>query len=297
MNSQRSDAIDGGIEEAPAGGGTDTQAEGTPAVEIVSAGNEVLIGDVQDTNSHWLCVKVTGLGGLVRRTVMLRDDVTAIAAEVRGALARRPALVFTVGGLGPTSDDRTLEGVALGLRVPLTLHPDAERMVAARYREFYERGYVPFPELNEARRKMAVLPAGARPVDNPVGGAPGVLVEHEGTAIVSLPGVPGELMAIVERSLDPLFARLFGTAHYEERSLLLHLQDESAVADILRRAEQQHPAVYVKSRAKLLGSEPAIRITLSARGEGYAAVAALLEPVAAQLLAQVRAAGFAIDAE
>ena len=296
-DSRRSDAIDKGIGEAPACDDADTRAEHAPAVEIVSAGNEVLIGDVQDTNSHWLCVKITGLGGLVRRTVMLRDDVTVIAAEVRGALARHPALLFTVGGLGPTSDDRTLQGVALGLGVPLTLHHDAERMVAARYREFYERGYVPFPELNEARRKMAVLPAGAQPVDNPVGGAPGVLMEHEGTAIVSLPGVPGELMAIVERSLEPLFTRLFGTTHYEERSLLLHLQDESAVADILRRAEQQHPAVYVKSRAKMLGSEPAIRITLSTRGESEAAVAALLEPVAAQLLTQVAAAGFTIEAE
>ena len=272
-------------------------ARGAPIVEIVSAGNEVLIGDVLDTNTNWLCVKVTGLGGLVRRTVMLRDDVTAIAAEVRGALARGPALLFTVGGLGPTSDDRTLEGVALGLGVELELHPEAERMVAERYREFYERGYVPFPELNEARRKMARLPAGARPLTNPVGGAPGVLVERDGTSIVSLPGVPGELKKIVEESLDEPIARLFGRAHYEERSLVVQLQDESAIADILRRAERDHPDVYVKSRAKLLGSEPVIRITLSGRGESEAAVAALLAPAAQQLLTQVAAAGFGIREE
>jgi molybdopterin-biosynthesis enzyme MoeA-like protein len=109
--------------------------------------------------------------------------------------------------------------------------------------------------------------------------------------------VPGELEAIVDRSLDDVFARLSGTAHYEERSLVLHLQDESAVADILRRAEGEHPQVYVKSRAKMLGSEPAIRITLSARGEGEADVAALLAPAAEQLLAQIAAAGFRIEAE
>jgi molybdopterin-biosynthesis enzyme MoeA-like protein len=99
--------------------GAEERQTAAPIVEIVSAGNEVLIGDVLYTNTNWLCVKVTGLGGLVRRTVMLRDDVEAIATEVRGALARRPALLFTVGGLGPTSDDRTLEGVALGLGVRL----------------------------------------------------------------------------------------------------------------------------------------------------------------------------------
>ena len=214
---------------------------GAPIVEIVSAGNEVLIGDVLDTNTNWLCTRVTGLGGLVRRTVMLRDDVEAIAAELRGCLVRRPALVFTVGGLGPTSDDRTLEGVALGLGVGLELHPEAERMVAAKYAEFFAAGHVPFPELNENRRKMARLPAGAEPLVNPVGGAPGVLCRSGATSIVSLPGVPGELMAIVDESLGPLAAEVFGEARYEERSLEVELQDESAIADILRAAEEQHP--------------------------------------------------------
>jgi len=143
----------------PTHGPADPQT-GAPIVEIVSAGNEVLIGDVLDTNTNWLCTRVTGLGGLVRHTVMVRDDIEAIAEELRGSLARRPALVFTVGGLGPTSDDRTLEGVALGLGVRLQLHPEAERLVAAQYAEFHAAGYVPFAELNDSRRKMARLPAG-----------------------------------------------------------------------------------------------------------------------------------------
>jgi nicotinamide-nucleotide amidase len=267
---------------------------GAPIVEIVSAGNEVLIGDVLDTNTNWLCARVTALGGLVRRTTMLRDDVDAIGAELHGCLDRRPALVFTVGGLGPTSDDRTLEGVALGLGVPLQLHAEAERMVAAKYEEFFAAGFVPFPGLNENRRKMARLPAGADPLVNPIGGAPGVLCRSGETRIVSLPGVPGELKAIVDESLGPLMAQVFGVARYEERSLEVELQDESAIADILRAAEEQHPAVYVKSRAKVLGSTRVITVTLSGRGESDAAVAALLAPAADQLLAQIAAAGFAV---
>lgn len=269
-------------------------ATGAAIVEILSAGNEVLIGDVLDTNTNWLCTRVTGLGGLVRRTVMLRDDVHAIGAELRGCLGRAPALVFTVGGLGPTSDDRTLEGVALGLGVPLELHPGAERLVAAKYEEFFAAGYVPFPELNEDRRKMARLPAGAEPLVNPVGGAPAVLCRSGGTRVVSLPGVPGELKAIVDDSLDALVAEVFGDAHYAERSLEVELQDESAIAGILRAAEEGHPEVYVKSRAKVLGSTRAIAITLSGRGESEAAVAALLAPAAEQLLAQIAAAGYAV---
>jgi nicotinamide-nucleotide amidase len=279
----------------PTHGPTDP-ATGAPIVEILSAGNEVLIGDVLDTNTNWLCTRVTHLGGLVRRTVMLRDDVDAIGAELRGCLGRRPALVFTVGGLGPTSDDRTLEGVALGLGVELQLHTEAERMVTAKYREFYEAGYVPFPELNENRRKMARLPAGAEPLVNPIGGAPGVLCRGGGACIVSLPGVPGELKSIVDESLQALIAEIFGEARYEERSLEVELQDESAIADILRAAECEHPAVYVKSRAKVLGSTSVIRVTLSGRGESEAAVAALLAPAAEQLLAQIAAAGFSVRA-
>ncbi len=267
---------------------------GAPIVEIVSAGNEVLIGDVLDTNTNWLCTRVTALGGLVRRTVMLRDDVDAIGAELRSCLGRVPALVFTVGGLGPTSDDRTLEGVALGLGVPLRLHPEAERMVTAKYEEFFAAGHVPFPELNESRRKMAWLPAGAEPLVNPVGGAPGVLCRSGQTRVVSLPGVPGELKAIVDASIGPLVTEVFGDARYEERSLEVELQDESAIAGILRAAEEQHPAVYVKSRAKVLGSTRVIKVTLSGRGESDAAVAALLAPAADQLLAQIAAAGFTV---
>jgi len=268
-----------------------------PIVEIVSAGNEVLIGDVVDTNSNWLCTRVTGLGGLVRRTVMLRDDVEAIATEIRGALARRPALIFTVGGLGPTSDDRTLEGVALGLGVELALHPVAECLVRQKYVEFYARGYVPFAEMTESRRKMARLPVGAEPIVNPIGGAPAVQCEREGTTIVSLPGVPGELEAIVDASLDALLARIFGSAHYEERSLVAELQDESAIAEILRQAEADFPGVYVKSRARVLGSTRVIRVTLSARGDDEVAVEALLAPAAERLLTQIAAAGYGICEE
>jgi nicotinamide-nucleotide amidase len=265
---------------------------GAPSVEVVSAGNEVLIGDVLDTNTNWLCVKVTGLGGLVRRTVMLRDDVEAIAAEIRGALSRGPALLFTVGGLGPTADDRTLEGVALGLGVPLELHPEAERLVAAKYGEFFASGHVPFPELNESRRKMARLPLGAEPISNPIGGAPAVLFRAGATRVVSLPGVPGELKAIVDGPLEALLSEVFGAAHYEERALTVQLQDESAIADLLRRAEAGHPEVYVKSRAKVIGSVRALQITVSARGTSAAEVDGLLAAAAEQLLRDLSAAGF-----
>ena len=269
----------------------------TPRVEIVAAGNEVLLGDVLDTNSNLLCRLVTALGGAVTRAVLVRDDLDAIAAEVRGALGRAPALVFTVGGLGPTADDMTLAGIARSLDVPLELHPEAERLVRESYARFAAAGLVPFAELNEPRRKMARLPQGAAPVVNPVGGAPGVVLRRGGTTFVSLPGVPEELEAIVEESLGGVFAGIFHVAHYEERTLVVDLQDESAIADILGGVEQAHPEVYVKSRAKKMGPAVTLRITLSARGDDAAAVERLLRPPAAELLAKIAAAGYGVRAE
>jgi molybdopterin-biosynthesis enzyme MoeA-like protein len=156
---------------------------------------------------------------------------------------------------------------------------------------------VPFVEMNESRRKMARLPQGAYPVRNPIGGAPGVVTVVDPTTFVSLPGVPEELVAIVDQSLDAVFASIFQTAHYEERTLAVDLHDESAIADILAGVEAAHPAVYVKSRAKVIGEGITLRITLSARGDDPAGVDELLRAPAAELTRRITAAGFGVRPE
>ncbi|HJW76846.1 MAG TPA: molybdopterin-binding protein, partial [Thermoleophilia bacterium] len=209
----------------------------------------------------------------------------------------RPQLVFTIGGLGPTGDDLTLRGVALATGRPLELHAEAERMVREKYEEFFRSGHVPTPEMNDARRKMACLPRDAEPLSNPVGGAPGVWLEVDGCAIVSLPGVPEELRAIVSESLPTRLTSLFGPAHYEERSLVLpELQDESVIADVLRRAAAE-PGVYVKSRARRFGEGRALRITVSARAAEAEEVQARLSATLRRLAQGITAAGFAVVVE
>jgi len=136
------------------------------------------------------------------------------------------------------------------------------------------------------------LPRGATPLLNSVGGAPGALLEVDGVTVVSLPGVPVELRDIVENACGPLFARLFGSSHYEERTLLVGTQDESAIAHVLAAVEARHPHVYIKSRAQPIGSELVNRITLSARGDDAAAVEALLAPVAQELTQGIAAEGY-----
>ena len=241
--------------------------QGQKTAEILTIGNELLLGIVQDTNTHWLCKRITGLGGRVRRAALLPDDLEAIGAELLQALNREPDLIVTTGGLGPTQDDQTLEAIARALGLPLEEHPEALKIVARRYRELYEQGRVDTPELTESRRKMARLPQGATPLDNHVGTAPGALIQHNKSTIVALPGVPSEMQDIWENALQPYLTRIFGKGFYLERTLVVEINDESRLAPILREYQSAWPQVYIKSRPKGFAEGLKILITLAMSGE------------------------------
>ncbi len=238
----------------------------TIGIEILGIGNEILLGDVQDTNTHWLCRQVTGRGGRVRRVTIVGDEPAVIAAEIKAALGRRPAAIFTSGGLGPTDDDLTLAAVAAALSVPLEENAEALALVAARYTELAEQGYVASAELSPERRKMARLPRGAVPLANRVGTAPGVLLRLSETAIVCLPGVPAELKHIFSVSLESFLIELFGQRDFAAVTVVTDSGDESVLAPIVRAVAAAHPNVYVKSRATHFGSGVKLRVTLSASG-------------------------------
>lgn len=238
----------------------------TIGIEILSIGNEILLGDVQDTNTYWLCRQVTGRGGRVRRVTIIGDEPTVIAAEIRAALGRRPSAIFTSGGLGPTDDDLTLAAIASALSVPLEENAEALALVAARYAELAEQGYVASADLSPERRKMAHLPRGAVPLANRVGAAPGVLLRLPETAIVCLPGVPMELKHIFSVSLEPFLIELFGQRDFAAATVVTDSGDESVLAPIVRAVAAAHPNVYVKSRATHFGSDVKLRVTLSASG-------------------------------
>ncbi|MCS7192390.1 MAG: competence/damage-inducible protein A, partial [Armatimonadetes bacterium] len=204
-------------------------------VEIIAVGNELLIGDVLDTNTNWLCRRLTMMGASVRRAVLVRDDEEAIACEVKGAISRKTNLIFTSGGLGPTDDDRTLSAVAKALDLPIDLNEQALQMVTQRYKELHEQGFVDSPEVTPPRRKMAMLPKGAVPLFNSVGTAPGVWLEFMGIVIVCLPGVPAELKGIFENSLPPFLERVLGKGYYAERVFEATCRDESVLAPLLKK--------------------------------------------------------------
>ncbi len=249
----------------------------TVTIELIAVGNELLEGDVQDTNTHWLCQQLTGMGGRVVRAVMVEDDNESIARELRGALDRGAELVITTGGLGPTADDHTLEGVAQALFRTVREDPRALAMIRERYAELARLRHVRAFELTAARRKMACLPEGSEPVPNPVGTAPAALIRLPGAVVVCLPGVPEEMKGIFRQSLVPFWRGVFQNGAYHQITVVTESGDESTLAPHVAETARRHPRVYVKSRARRFGSDVRLHITLSARGRDRAEAEALTQ--------------------
>ena len=152
---------------------------------IISTGEELLTGETTDTNSAWLAEALWAQGIEVRCMLTAGDDLAGLVWALEQAAARAEIVVFT-GGLGPTVDDRTAEALASWSQTELVLNETAMAQIEALYRS---RGRV----LNEANRKQAWLPEGARELENRWGSAPGIEVHHQGVRVFCLPGVPTEM--------------------------------------------------------------------------------------------------------
>lgn len=235
-------------------------------VEILVVGNEILIGDIQDTNTNWICKLINARGGYVARATMLRDIPEQISAAVRDAIERGVDILFTSGGLGPTADDLTVAAVAAGAGAELRLDEKARQMVKESYDEFFARGIMAEGGLNPAREKMAWLPVGSEPLRNPVGTAPGVLFRAGKTDIICLPGVPSELKGIFTTSLQSFLDEKFGDGGSLTRAITVRCNDESVMEPVLSRVVPKHPRVYIKSLARTLGETPELDITLTVTG-------------------------------
>ena len=260
-------------------------------VEIVTIGNEVLLGLVQDTNSNYLCRVVRGMGGRVRHIAIVRDEIDSIASDLRASLERGADLIFTCGGLGPTDDDLTLAAVAEAARLQLDINATARDFVERRYRELAREGRVASGAMNDARLKMARMPEGASAIENPVGAAPASLLRVRNSRIVSLPGVPAELKSIVEGPLQSLLGEVFGRGSYREREITVECNDESSLAPALRKVAAAHPEVYIKSRASEFGRDVRFRILISASATTASEAEAYLQLARDDLMVALREAG------
>jgi len=214
-------------------------------VEIISIGNELLLGNTINTNASWIASKATSEGAQVTRITTVGDQLKEIVNAVRESLKRKPDYIITTGGIGPTFDDMTIKAVAKAVGRKTRVDPAALTMIKHHYANKF-----PGPvKITKARLKMAILPLNAFAIANPVGTAPAVLVRTMGTSIFCLPGVPIEARAIFRKSIAPQ-VRLKTKNAYVERWISVLGVMESALAPLIDQAMKRWPSVYIKSHPR-----------------------------------------------
>jgi molybdenum cofactor synthesis domain-containing protein len=222
----------------------------TTDIEIICIGNELLIGKIKDTNAHYLAKQATQLGANVKRITVIQDTIAEIASSTCEALARKPMFIVTTGGLGPTFDDKTLQGIAKALNRQLEINPKALAMVKQNCVEYAKKRGLPTEiELTPQQVKMATLPEKTEVVNNPIGTAPGVRADLQGTVLFSLPGVPVEMEAIFDETIAPLIKQAVGTSMFCEKSIFADNIFESRLAPLIDKVMSDNEGVYVKSHS------------------------------------------------
>lgn len=232
-------------------------------VEIISVGNEILIGKILNTNAHFLAKRATRLGTKVTRMTVVSDNVEEIAKAILESVERKPRFILITGGLGPTFDDKTLEGLAKALGRKLVVNPKAQAMVKEKYETYSHKKQEKPLKLTPPRVKMATIPEKTKPIRNPVGTAPAVVASINRTAVIVLPGVPREMEAIFEETIAPLLNQTSKGLAFHEDSLCVGEIMESALAPLIDVVMHQIPDVYIKSHPKGTEIEPYIEIHFS----------------------------------
>jgi molybdenum cofactor synthesis domain-containing protein len=217
---------------------------------IVLIGNEILSGKIVDANASYLCRELRALGVDVRKIAVIPDEVELIADEV-GAFSRAFDIVFTSGGVGPTHDDVTMDGVARALGVPIVRDP---RLVQTLER--FSKG-----PLNEARLKMADVPQGAELMAGEALLFPAIVVRN----VYVLPGVPEifrqKFDALKERFRESPFYLCSVFVNITEGNLAQHLND------LLGR----HPELMLGSYPEMFNTEYKVKVTLESKNRDYVA--------------------------
>ena len=214
-------------------------------IEIISVGNELLLGNTVNTNASWIASRATGEGALVTRITTIGDKLTEIARAVQESLRRKPDYIITTGGIGPTFDDMTVKAVAKAVGRKLRVNPTALAMVKQHYSDKF-----PGPvKITRARLKMATLPVNGVPIPNPVGTAPAVLINAAKTSIYCLPGVPPEARAIFRRTVAAEIRLKTGKKYVERWVRVLGVM-ESAIAPLIDQTMERWTDVYIKSHPR-----------------------------------------------
>lgn len=255
--------------------------------EIISIGEELLSSESEtiDTNSVYITQQLGALGVRVLYKTTVGDDEARITQVLRIAMQRAP-IIITTGGLGPTVDDMTRQAVANATGRALVFQQALLDEIAEKFARFNVR-------MSANNRLQAMLPEGAVAINNPAGTAPGFYVEQDGALIISLPGVPREMKAMLAQSVLPLLRERLGVPRVIKTRILRTAGiGESHIDEQIGHLERlSNPTVGLNAHA----GQTDIRIT--ARAEREAEADALIAAVEAEIRAKIGDHIFGVDKE
>lgn len=223
--------------------------------EIITIGDEILIGQITDTNSQWIATELNKIGVSVHQISSIQDEKEHIVIALEEAEQRADIIILT-GGLGPTKDDITKHTLAEYVDSEMEIH---EETVAFIKMMFKKMNY-PFTEVN---RQQALVPKKCAVLKNKLGTAPGMWFDKNGKVIVSLPGVPNEMKGLMLTEVLPRIQKQFQLPYIIHKTILTYGMGESMVAARIEQWEDDLPQ-FIK--LAYLPSYGRLRLRLSASG-------------------------------
>lgn len=223
--------------------------------EIITIGDEILIGQILDSNSKWIAEQLNIIGVSVYQITSIQDDRQHILKAVKEAQLNCDIVIIT-GGLGPTKDDITKLTLAEYFNDELILNEE----VVEDIKNMFAKINYPFTDVN---RQQALVPSKSIPLKNYFGTAPGMWFENSGKVLVSLPGVPNEMKGLMQNSVLPKLKETFKLPFILHKTILTYGMGESMVAERIEVWEDNLPN-YIK--LAYLPSYGKLRLRLTAKG-------------------------------
>lgn len=223
--------------------------------QIITIGDEILIGQVVDSNSAWIGSKLNNTGIAIHEILSISDEEKHITDALSRASANAGLIIIT-GGLGPTKDDKTKSAICTYFKTELISHkPTFEHI----QKFFKSRGM----SVNELNKAQALIPAISTPLENPSGTAPGMWIEKNGCIYIFLPGVPYEMKSIMENQVMPRLKK-YSDIILRHKTVLTQGIAESVLADKISHWESNLPS---EVKLAYLPRPGIVRLRLSMSGK------------------------------
>ncbi|MBT8289324.1 MAG: competence/damage-inducible protein A [Muriicola sp.] len=224
--------------------------------EIITIGDEILIGQIVDTNSAYIATEFNKFGISVYQITSVQDDKKHILKALEEASGRAQLIILT-GGLGPTKDDITKLTLCEYFNDTMVLNEEVLKHI-----EYLFKTYISTP-ISEVNRKQAYLPSRAEVLHNKYGTAPGMWIEDKDKIFVSLPGVPYEMKELMSKYVLPRIAEKYNTPFILHKTLMTYGLGESAIAERIADIEDNLPSYIKLAYLPNLGK---VRLRLTAKG-------------------------------